>query len=214
MLKNIIFVLQPGRNFANLIKHLGTYDLWHNFIIGDDDALSKLYIRYVHELYSYGLKIHSDDQLVKDCIQEVFINLIDNRKKLTLSDSTHVYLFKSLRNKLLEELRSKNRRADIVKSIAIGDLNYEISAEQSKVNSEEENYRSGIMASALDRLSDYQKEAIYLKYSQGLDYERIAELLGIDIASARTLIYRSLKKVKESLVNKTQIIFFFFRSLR
>ena len=194
------------------MKNPETIELWKRFITGDDDALSKLYNCYVHELYSYGLKIHGDEHLVKDCIQEVFINLIDQRKKLILTDATPLYLFKSLRNKLLEELRSKNRRNDIVKSIASGIDNQEMSIEQSKVHSEDKYNRTMIMVKALDILSDYQKEAIYLKYSQGFEYEKIAELLDIDIPSARTLIYRSLKKMKDSLLVKSQILFFFFRS--
>jgi RNA polymerase sigma factor (sigma-70 family) len=187
-------------------------DLWNRFKGGDNLALSLIYSYYVHQLYSYGLKIHGDEFLVKDCIQEVFIKLIDNRKRLMITDNISLYLFKSLRNKLLDELRSKNRRADIVHSIAENNPVYEISAEQSTVLSEEEDFRTITMNKALSKLSDYQKEAIYLKYSQGLEYERMAELLGIDTASARTLIYRALKKVKEAINNKTQLLLFFFRS--
>ena len=99
----------------------------------------------------------------------------------------------------------------IVHSIAENNPVYEISAEQSTVLSEEEDFRTITMNKALSKLSDYQKEAIYLKYSQGLEYERMAELLGIDTASARTLIYRALKKVKEAINNKTQLLLFFFR---
>ena len=194
------------------MKHPETIDLWSRFILGDDDALSRLYNCYVHELYSYGLKIHGDDFLVKDCIQEVFINLIDQRKKLVISESTPLYLFKSLRNKLLEELRSKNRRTKIAESIAFNIDRQENSVEQLMVYSEEKYHRSMIMAEALAKLSDYQKEAIHLKYSQGFEYEKIAELLDIDISSARTLIYRSLKKMKDSLFIKPQVLFFFFRS--
>jgi len=191
----------------------GTNELWHRFKSGDDDALSKLYNLYVHKLFSYGLKIHGDEYLVKDCIQEVFIQLIDKRNTLVLSDSTSVYLFKSFRNKLLEELRSKNRRMDIAKSISFGDEKNEMSSEQSIVSSEEEQLRTKIIEKALNVLSDYQKEAIFLKYSQGFDYKKIAEILEIDIASARTLIYRSLKLVRKSINCKTQILLFFSHSL-
>lgn len=194
------------------MNHTETIVLWHKFIEGDDDALSKLYNFYVHDLYSYGLKIHGDEHLVKDCIQEVFIQLIAKRKTIKPTDSTHIYLFKSLRNKLVEELRSRNRRTDIVNSIANREDIHDISIEQSKVYTEEKENLSLKMAQALDMLSDYQMEAIYLKYSQGFEYEKIAEMLDIDVSSARTLIYRSLKKMKESLFNKAQIILFLFRS--
>lgn len=193
-------------------KEIG--DLWHRFKGGDDHALSVIYSHYVHQLYSYGLKIHGDEFLVKDCIQEVFMQLIDKRTRLVISDYTSIYLFKSLRNKLLEELRSKSRRTDIIHSISDNNPVHEISAEQSTVLSEEENFRTLTINKALSKLSDYQKEAIYLKYSQGLEYDKIAELLGIDISSVRTLIYRALKKVKEEINSKTQLLLFFFRSRR
>lgn len=176
-----------------------TLDLWEKFTKGDDNALSALYSIYIHQLYSYGLKICDDDHLVKDCIQEVFINLIDRRKTLKLTDSTYVYLFKSLRNKLLEELRSRNRRSAIISIISLETDQHDISIEQMKVHSEEKEHRSMIIAKALDALSEYQIEAIFLKYSQGFDYEKIGEILEIDVASARTLIYRSLKKIKEQI---------------
>lgn len=191
----------------------GTNELWYRFKSGDDDALSKLYNLYVHKLFSYGLKINGDEYLVKDCIQEVFIQLIDKRKTLIITDSTAAYLFKSLHNRLLEESRSKIRRTDIARSISFGDDRNEISAEQSIVSSEEEQLRTKIIEKALKALSVYQKEAIFLKYSQGFDYNKIAEILEIDIASARTLIYRSLKLVRELIKGKSQILLFFFRSL-
>ena len=192
------------------MNNLNSNDLWHRFKNGDDNALSELYNTYVHKLFSYGLKISGDEFLVKDCIQEIFIRLIDKRKEIRLQEDTSVYLFKSLRNKIIEELRSKNRRVDIVNSIVSGELNHEISAEQVTVSSEEEQLRSVTINAALNTLSDYQKEAIFLKYSQGLEYEKIAELLEIDIASARTLIYRSLKKVKESISSNSQLLLLFF----
>lgn len=196
------------------MEHKETIDLWHRFKSGDDNALSEIYTHHVHQLFAYGLKIHGDEFLVKDCIQEVFMQLINKRTRLVISDYTSIYLFKSLRNKLLEELRSKIRRSDIIHSISENNPAYEISAEQATVFSEEEHIRNVTMAKALNLLSEYQREAIYLKYSQGLEYEKIAELLGIDTSSARTLIYRSLKKVKEVINNKTQLLLFFFRSRR
>ena len=196
------------------MEHKETIDLWHRFKSGDDNALSEIYTHHVHQLFAYGLKIHGDEFLVKDCIQEVFMQLIDKRTRLVISDYTSIYLFKSLRNKLLEELRSKSRRTDIIHSISENNPVHEISAEQSTVLSEEENFRTLTINKALSKLSDYQKEAIYLKYSQGLEYDKIAELLGIDISSVRTLIYRALKKVKEEINSKTQLLLFFFRSRR
>ncbi len=88
-------------------------------------------------------------------------------------------------------------------------LKFDDSSEQLTVKSEEELHRRRILEAALASLSNYQREAIFLKYSQGFGYDKIAEILDVDIASARTLIYRSLKKVKESVFHKILVLFYF-----
>ena len=189
-----------------------TTDLWKRFILGDNEALSAIYNRYVHALYSYGLKIYNDPQLIKDCIQEVFIQTIAKKKSLKASEITYLYLFKSLRNKILEEIRTKNRQFTILKSIGYEHIDHDISSEQSRVNLEEDEQRMLKMAKALESLSNHQIEAVFLKYSQGLSYEEIADVLDLDISSARTLIFRSLKRIKENLDVKIKILFFFLHS--
>lgn len=184
------------------------FNLWTRFRNGDQDALSAIYDRYVRQLHSYGCKVHTDDALVKDCIQEVFIQLIDKRDRLTITETTHLYLFKSLRNKILEELRTQNRKKEISQSIT--DFSpLAASVEQSIVFKEEELFRRELMEMALSSLTDYQREAIILRYSQEFSYEEIAEMLEIDVPSARTLVYRSLKKVREFLSSRTQIFLFY-----
>lgn len=184
------------------------FNLWTRFRNGDKDALSAIYDRYVRQLYSYGCKIYTDDALVKDCIQEIFIQLIDKRDRLIITETTHLYLFKSLRNKILEELRTQNRKKEASQSIT--DFSpLAASAEQSIVFYEEELFRRELMEMALSSLTDYQREAIILRYSQEFSYEEIAEMLEIDVPSARTLVYRSLKKVREFLSSRTSIFLFY-----
>lgn len=172
--------------------------LWIKFKEGDNHALSCLYSEFAHELYSYGWAIVKDEQLIKDCIQEVFIHLIDKRKKLVVTSRIHLYLFKSLRNKILEELRTKNKKQHIEKLLAEEDA-YEHHAERQMIDSEELKTISQKISSVLAKLPSRQREIIYLRYTEGLNYDEISELLQIDKASARTLLYRSLKTIKEQL---------------
>src|SRR5690554_7926932 len=88
--------------------------LWTSFKNGDDSALARIFTKYADQLYAYGLKIINDEALVKDCIQDVFIQLIEKRETLVITSKTQIYLFKSLRNKLFEELRSEKRKKEII----------------------------------------------------------------------------------------------------
>ncbi len=180
--------------------------LWIKFKDGDNDALSMIYKEFAHELYSYGLKITRDDSLVKDCIQEVFIQLIDRRKKILITPRIHIYLFKSLRNKIIEELRSKNRKQDIIAQLSEKDNEYEQHIEKLMIDSEEEKSIRETLGTSIAKLSSRQKEIIYLKYTEGFSYDEIAELLQIDKASARTLLFRSLKTIKGQLSNNVLLL--------
>lgn len=182
--------------------------LWIKFKEGDNDALSKLYVEFAHELYSYGLKITRDKHLVKDCIQETFIQLIEKRKTLLITSKIQIYLFKSLRNKILEELRSKNKKQNIIEQFSEKDNEYEQHAEQLMIDSEEKKGIMNTIGLSIAKLPNRQKEIIYLKYTEGLNYDVIAEILQIDKASARTLLYRSLKTIKERLSNNILLLMF------
>jgi RNA polymerase sigma-70 factor (ECF subfamily) len=187
------------------VKETQELEIWHKFKKGDKQALARIYECYSKSMYAYGKRISADDSLVMDCIQDVFIKLIDSRDHLQITESTHLYLFKSLRNEILGELRSEKRKRNI--SLSIYESSSSVSSiEQSIVQSEAELHKRALVDQAINRLTDHQREAIFLRYKQQFDYEEIADLLEIDVPSARTLVYRSLKKVKEDLSGKVSII--------
>ena len=193
--------------FSNIImKEEERNILWINFKNGESDSLSLLYKAYADELYSYGMKVYGDDSLVKDCIQEGFIQLIDKRKSLKITPHIHTYLFKSLRNKLLEELRSKNRKQNIITQLSDFETGHEKHAEQKIIEDEETNSLKKSIQISIEKLSNRQKEVLYLKYTENLNYDQIADVLQIDKASARTLLYRTLKTLKEQLSNNSMIL--------
>ena len=175
---------------------------WHAFIEGNLDALAVLFLYYAKGLVSYGMKIYLDEELVKDSIQEVFIQLIQKRHKLRRNDRIKGLVYRMLRNKMIDEIKLINRTKKIDNLIFNTNSGFEMDAEYHHIGFEEEIIRNSILNSALDQLSTHQKEAMFLKYSNGLNYEQISEAMDISIASARTLIYRTLKQLKSQLSGK------------
>jgi RNA polymerase sigma factor (sigma-70 family) len=109
-------------------------------------------------------------------------------------------------------LRTKTKKNDIIEQLTDRVGEYEQHAEQLMIDSEEEKNIKKILSSSIAKLPNRQKEIIYLKYTEGFNYDEIAELLNIDKASARTLLYRSLKTIKEQLANKVLLLFSIFSS--
>jgi len=189
--------------FVNLMTSLSNSIIWKQFLDGDDKALAALFKEYSSQLYSYGLKIANDEHLVKDCIQEVFIQLIDKRHTIKVTSTTHIYLFKSLRNKIFEETRSHNRKQNILSWLGQGQSAIENDVEQKLIDVENQSDLQLKIKTAIKHLSSRQQEVIFLKFTEGFSYDEIANLLSIDKASARTLVYRSVKKIKDSLLVDT-----------
>jgi len=178
--------------------------LWESFLAGDNKSITSLYNRYRNDLFLYGLKIVGDESIVKDAIQDVFIKIIEKRQKLLIGDYIRLYLLKSIRNRLLDMTRSVSRKKRIFgDSYYVTEENNFSSVEDKIIQDESRIQVRKELKKVLNSLNSKQQEIIYLRYTQGLSYEEISELFEIDKASARTLLYRTIKIVRDRLENKS-----------
>ncbi|MEH6306590.1 sigma-70 family RNA polymerase sigma factor [Olivibacter sp. CPCC 100613] len=82
---------------------------WKAFINGNDQAFENIYKLYVDRLFAFGLKYHSDGDVVKDCLHDLFVNLFHYRSNLNPAANPLSYLFTSLRNGVLARLKADSR---------------------------------------------------------------------------------------------------------
>ncbi|MCG6189375.1 RNA polymerase sigma factor [Maribellus maritimus] len=170
--------------------------IWNDFKAGHHSAFTLIYNQHVDLLYAYGTKICSDDNLVKDCIQEVFIRLFERRDKIRNLDSIKFYLFKSLKNSLIDSLSSHKKMRAVSENI---EFEIEYSAEKYWIDNEVGNSQKKKIKNALNQLTSKQKEIINLRYNHGLSFAQIAEIVGVNAASAKKQTYRTLGKLRELL---------------
>ena len=172
---------------------------WYKFIDGDLNALSVLFLHFAKGLFSYGMKVYRDEELVKDSIQEVFIQLIQRRHLLKRDEKIKGLIYTMLRNKLIDEVKLINRSRRIDQLIFNPAPGFEADAEFLFILFEEQNHKNHLISEALKQLSIHQREAMFLKFSDELSYDQISRVMGISIASTRTLIYRSLRQLRTVL---------------
>ncbi|WP_353717930.1 sigma-70 family RNA polymerase sigma factor [Dyadobacter sp. 676] len=177
------------------------HDTWLRFISGDPDAFSDLYDRYAGVLYAFGMRYSTDADLVKDCIHDLFIDLHGYRRNLARNVNVRFYLLKSLRRKLHAVYRRSSMlhfdRWDTEDSLAINTFTFSI--EQELIMDEKEREILRHLAAEINRLPDRQREILYLRFHQDLDYEEIAAIMQISVPTCRTLIYRALKQLRGKL---------------
>lgn len=185
-------------------------EYWEEFIKGNKDAFSSIYRKSMDDLYSYGLSKTTDTDLVEDTIQDVFIILFKKRHLLDPKKNLRAYLFRSFRNMLIERLRERSRKNDFVYKYSATDAEVAFeNIEDTIIQTEESEKYFKLIEKCMESLSDRQREAIFLKYTNDFSYEEIAKILNIDVASSRTLVYRSIKKIRE-LLGRNAIVFFLF----
>ena len=67
-----------------------------------ESFFSEVYQQLFQNLFSYGMQICGNKELVKDCIQELFSEFWKNQKTLTKIKSVKPYLLKCIKRKNLE----------------------------------------------------------------------------------------------------------------
>lgn len=170
--------------------------LWKDFLGGSQSALSKIYLNNGNDLFAFGCKFTINKSLVKDCIQELFVRLIQTRTKLSETNNVKGYLFTAIKRMIVRELVRSSKLEVILES---GDYRFEIGFENlDEVEFENDNYSKKTLAvrSAIESLTSRQKEALYLKFYFGLSHKEIADVLHLEEQSSRSLISRAVKKVR------------------
>lgn len=190
-------------------------NLWSKFLDGDEQVLSLIYLGHVNALFDYGCKLTPDRDLVKDCIQDIFCTIIKNRESLSRTDNVRFYLFKALKRKIVRELQKSNKTQAIGNETVAGfEISFLHSFDHTEIELTEQQKKE--LVDAVESLTARQKEAIYLRFTRGLDYRSIAMILNLNYQSARALIHRAIAKLRDILMDKSQVfsqvLFVLFRN--
>jgi RNA polymerase sigma-70 factor (ECF subfamily) len=188
-----------------LISNQSDIALWEAYQKGDHDSFAILFRRYYEPLVQYGSKLTNNNDVLEDCIQELFTELWQNKSQ-TQVQSVKAYLFKSLKYKLY---RAHQRRTTGPFNENHSDVLFELSHENLMVNREQDAEKTARVVQALAQLSNRQKEIIYLKFYQELNYEEVSDIMNINYQAARNLLYQSIKSLKKLLTTLTFIFLIF-----
>ena len=165
---------------------------------GDQNAFMSLYDMYAEMLLNYGLCITSDKELVKDCVQDVFIKLISKSQDLQVTKVTS-YLLISLRNRLLDEFRRKNYMTETaVEDIRISSTTVE-DVENSYILDERSLNNVRKVQILMDELTPRQRQVFTLYYIEQRKYEDICDIMQMNYHSVRNLVHRGMLKLRAAV---------------
>lgn len=182
-------------------------ELWEDFKKGQAYALSRIYYLYIEQLFRYGKKLSKDDELIKDTIQDLFFDLIRTRENLGSTDHIYFYLIKALRRRLLPRICRTDHinHTNEVAELQSADIVHSIEADF--IEREELSNKENMIRKGLAGLSPKQREILYYRFTCDFEYDQICEIMSMKYDSARKMVFRALKTLREQLT-VTNISFF------
>lgn len=173
-----------------------SYIKWKLFLEGDDQAYSWIYTHYIQVLYNYGLQITPDSEIVKDCIQDVFVKIYKAKKKLTVPQNPKVYLMIALKNNIYNTFNQERLQKNY--AFSLYQTEEQLTVKNEFIDQEARHEEMNNIKRMMKILTPRQREVIYYRFIEELSYDEICQIMGLNYQSAYNLLQRSLQKIRET----------------
>jgi RNA polymerase sigma factor (sigma-70 family) len=184
---------------------------WHEFKQGNTDAYRKLYEHFSTQLYDYGIKFTKDITVVEDAIQDLFYTLWTSKERLSQPPSIKNYLLKSLRTGIYKKLRKANL---LINEEYWENFNFELAIDETISQKEHLLQIKKEVEQALESLTSRQREIIYYRFYQNLEFDEIADIMHMQVRATYKLTARALEALRFVISPKNLLSFFLlFRAI-
>jgi len=168
---------------------------------GDLKVLGELYQRYMDLLYGVCLKYMKEPDDAKDCVINIFEELVSKLKKHEV-DNFRGWLYQLAKNHCLMRLRSEKKMP--VAKIDVSLMQTEENVHLNGALEKEENFKQ--LEFCLGQLPQEQRKVIELFYLQGKCYNEIAEATQIEWNKVRSYIQNGRRNLKICMEKRNLVL--------
>ena len=173
-------------------------NFWQQAKAGDSLAFCRLADKLYRTLFNYATNFTTDREFIKDSIQELMIHIWEKREQIQIQ-FVSIYFLRALRNQLMQEFRRTNASQAILDIEEAGQL-----SDYQTIETEIEQHEVSVANQkkihlVLNELPRRQKEAIFLKYFEGMDNEQIADLMQVNRQSVANLLFKGITALKQQM---------------
>jgi RNA polymerase sigma-70 factor (ECF subfamily) len=166
---------------------------------GDNEAWGELYRSYAPPIYRFCRRALPAREDAEDATMEIFMKL---REKLAQYDPARPFkswLYKVAANHCWDVLRRRNSRKDM-EAADIDDVPLQ-SADTDQLTQLIEAQTSSHVRAALAKLPARAQMALVLRYFAEMNYDEIAESLGVSRAAVGVVILRARHQLRDTLAS-------------
>ena len=185
------------------------HKLWDKLRAGDERSFSLLFEKYYGDLINYGNSFSPFAEKVQDCVQDVFADIWLYRESLQKPNVVKAYLLSSVRKRIARLYERDHIFKKITTTDSIEFL-FDFSVEYELIDDETTAERVLYLNKLLNDLPSRQKEALFLRYNEGLSVEQIAEILNVNYQSASNLLHRGLLTLRKEWKSVFSVLLLLF----
>lgn len=160
----------------------------------DPAALACLFERYQHRLYRYLVRL-AGPTLADDLFQQSWLQAVRQVDRFDARRSFDTWLFAIAHNAAMDVLRRKPGE-----SLEDGGTSFPDSAPDAlalAITAE----RAAILAALMDDLPALYREALTLRFEEGMKLEEIAEVTGAPLSTVKSRVQRALEALRRGITS-------------
>ena len=153
-------------------------------------AFEQIYLLLVDDLYGYARSHTSNDSSAEDVVATIFLKAWQyGRRYRAGSESYRRWVFGIARNEVRNHWRSEQRSRVLSQELE----KFAIKPAQTTTAEFDE----AMLRSALEKLTNDQRDVVTLRYFGGKSHREIAEILGKREGGVRALQHRALRQLRK-----------------
>jgi RNA polymerase sigma-70 factor (ECF subfamily) len=163
---------------------------------GDPAALAAVVGRYQHRLYRYLLRLVHDSPTADDLFQQTWLHVVRNLGRYDAARSFDTWLFAIAHNTAMDLLRRRPGES-------LEDREWELpSPAPDALSTVLAGERAAILADAMGSLPALYREALTLRFEEGMTLDEIAGVTRAPLSTVKSRVQRGLEALKHKISRK------------
>ena len=159
----------------------------------DPDLFDTLIEKYQHRLLRYLLHLTGRRELAEDLFQETWIRVLERGRQFDGRHEFCTWLFTIARNLTIDTMRRKQMSSlDSMRDDDDAPFDVVDSALPSALQTTLQHEQNEKISAAMEHLAPEYREALVLRFQEGMSLAEIADVTGAPIGTVKSRIYRGL----------------------
>ena len=165
-------------------------------------AFEVLFKKYYKPLVIFSQYYVKDLQVSENIVQETFLNIWENRKKINITSSVKSYLYTAVKNRSFNHLEKDKKHINLI------NMNEFTLKQESPHEKLAENETLAAVYKEIENLPEKCRETYMMFIYNELSYSEIAEIQNVSMNTVKTHMYRAVNILRKRLANIMSAILF------